>query len=155
MFSDWVWQLLVVAVFVWATILTVIVWQDRKFLKKLFPISSERDIRRKFEEVVKEIESFDKNLESFKNKLGFIERDGIKHVQKVELMRYNPYEDTGGDQSFSIALLNNLGDGIVITSLHSRSGTRVFAKPVTKGKSSTYDFSQEEINLITKALKKE
>jgi hypothetical protein len=70
----------------------------------------------------------------------------------VELLRYNPYEDTGGDQSFSLALLDNDGNGVVVTSLHSRSGTRVFSKPVILGKASQFQFSKEEDEVIKKAL---
>jgi hypothetical protein len=68
-------------------------------------------------------------------------------VQHVGLVRYNPFEDTGGDQSFSLALLNDAGDGIVISSLFARERTRVYAKPVTDRRS-TYHLSDEEEQAI-------
>lgn len=55
------------------------------------------------------------------------------HLQKVGLVRYNPFPSTGGNQSFSLAVLNGRGSGLVITSLHSREGTRLYAKPVHAG----------------------
>ena len=67
------------------------------------------------------------------------------------MIRYNPFADTGGDQSFAIALLDSLGNGVVLSSLHSRTDTRVFAKPVQSGRS-RYQLSDEEQDAIKKAL---
>ena len=81
------------------------------------------------------------------------ELEEITHrtIQKVGVIRYNPFNDTGGDQSFAIALLDSLGNGIVVSSLHSRTDTRVFAKPVQAGRS-RYQLSDEEQEAIRKAL---
>jgi hypothetical protein len=68
-------------------------------------------------------------------------------VQRVGLVRFNPFSDTGGDQSFSIALLDGQNDGLVISSLFSRSETRVFAKPVQNGQSK-YNLTVEEEEAI-------
>ncbi|HEV8634664.1 MAG TPA: DUF4446 family protein [Chloroflexota bacterium] len=68
-------------------------------------------------------------------------------VQRVGLVRFNPFSDTGGDQSFSIALLDGEGDGLVISSLFSRSETRVFAKPIQSGQSK-YNLTEEEQQAI-------
>ena len=72
-------------------------------------------------------------------------------IQKVAVIRYNPFSDTGGDQSFAIALLDSLGNGVVLSSLHSRTDTRVFAKPVQSGRSK-FQLSDEEEDAIKKAL---
>jgi hypothetical protein len=56
-------------------------------------------------------------------------------VQRVGLVRFNPFDDTGGDQSFALAMLDARGDGIVLSSLFARRETRVFAKPIKGGKS--------------------
>lgn len=128
--------------FVWLLALTFIIWQEKIFLKRLFPKEGQRDIRVKFEEIL--------GLEA---KLDNLSRQSLRNIQKVGLIRYNPYQDTGGDQSFSLALLNGKGTGLVITSLHTRSGTRVYAKPVIAGKAENYKFSEEEEEVIEKALK--
>ena len=65
-------------------------------------------------------------------------------IQHVGLVRFNPFEDTGGDQSFAIALLDERRDGIVISSLHGRANTRVFAKPVQGGSSPNALSAEEE-----------
>lgn len=151
MYSDWVW-LLPAAVFVWLVVLTFLIWQQRFFFENLFPKSGERDIRKKFEEVLKLVSNFKTDLSKLEDKLSKLEHQGWYHVQRMELLRYNPYEDTGGDQSFTVALLDNKGTGFVLTSLHARSGTRIFAKPVVEGKSSQYELSKEEKLVIKKAL---
>ncbi len=156
MYSDWsVFAYVAVAVLLfWVGILSFLIWKQNNFLKSLFPKSGEREIRVKFEEVLKKVEDSGRNLESLKDKLSAVEGLGLKHIQRVELLRYNPYGDTGGDQSFTICLLNGQGSGLVVTSLHARSGTRVFAKPVLEGKASQYQFSREEEEVVRKALEK-
>lgn len=153
MYSDWVWQLLFGAVFIWNLILTGLVWKNRRFLSDLFPKSGERDIRKKFDEILDEVTGFKNQIAGLSNKLSSLEEDSLKHTQKVKLMRYNPYDDVGGDQSFSVALLDKTGDGVVVTSLHTRSGTRVFAKAVNKAKSEKHEFSKEEESVVKEAVK--
>jgi len=141
------------AIFVWLAILSFLIWQQSKFVVSLFPKGGERDIRRKFEEVLKAVTDYKRELVKTEERLSQLENQGLAHIQRVELLRYNPYQDTGGDQSFSMAMLDNQGTGFIITSLHARSGTRVFAKPVLAGKAYKYQFSKEEEMVIEKAMK--
>ncbi len=71
-------------------------------------------------------------------------------LHRVGVVRFNPFSDTGGDQSFAVALLDGHDDGVVFSGLHSRAGCRVYAKPVTGG-TSTYNLSAEEQEAIQKA----
>lgn len=73
-------------------------------------------------------------------------------VQNVGIVRFNPFRDAGGDQSFCIALLDEGQNGVVISSLYSRDGVRVYGKPIQAG-ISTYTLSQEEQQVIAKAVK--
>lgn len=72
-------------------------------------------------------------------------------LQHVGVVRFNPFEDTGSDQSFAIALLDDRRDGIVLSSLHGRGQTRVFAKPVEGGESK-HQLSDEEAQAIRVAV---
>lgn len=72
-------------------------------------------------------------------------------LQHVGVVRFNPFEDTGSDQSFAIALLDDRRDGIVLSSLHGRGQTRVFAKPVEGGESK-HQLSDEEAQAIQIAV---
>lgn len=132
--------ILVAAGFIWLVVLSIILAKHSFFLKKLFP-DNKGDFKEKLEESLRAVE----RIESFRKK-------NLENVQKVYLKRYNPYHDTGGDQSFSASLLDGHGNGLVITSLHSRSGTRVFAKPVKGGKEDGFEFSGEEKAVVEKAI---
>jgi hypothetical protein len=72
-------------------------------------------------------------------------------LQHIGMVRFNPFEDTGSDQSFAIALLDDRRDGIVLSSLHGRGQTRVFAKPVEGGESK-HQLSDEEAQAIRIAV---
>jgi uncharacterized protein DUF4446 len=63
-----------------------------------------------------------------------IEVSARSALQRVGIVRYNPFEETGGNQSFALALLDAEDHGIIVSSLHARSGTRVYAKAVTGGR---------------------
>jgi hypothetical protein len=72
-------------------------------------------------------------------------------VRRVGVLRYDAFEDVGGRLSFSCALLDEHGTGVVLTSINGRQETRVYAKPVTAGES-TYNLSREEEEAIRQAL---
>jgi hypothetical protein len=72
-------------------------------------------------------------------------------VRNVALLRYDAFEDVGGRLSFSCALLDDQGNGVVLTSINGRQETRVYAKPVTQGTSS-HNLSLEEDEAIRRAL---
>jgi hypothetical protein len=74
-----------------------------------------------------------------------------RSLQHIGLVRFNPFDDTGSDQSFAIALLDDRRDGVVISSLHGRANTRLFAKPVAKG-GSPHHLSDEESQAIRIAI---
>jgi hypothetical protein len=80
-----------------------------------------------------------------------IEGRTLRSLQHIGLVRFNPFDDTGSDQSFAIALLDDARDGVVISSLHGRANTRVFAKPVTNG-GSAHNLSDEETQAIRIAI---
>lgn len=81
----------------------------------------------------------------------YLEQRTRGSLQHIGLVRFNPFEDTGSDQSFAIALLDDRRDGIVISSLHGRANTRVFAKPVENG-TSRHALSSEEADAIRIAV---
>ncbi len=62
-----------------------------------------------------------------------LEAMGRRTVQGIGFVRFNTFEDTGGNQSFTVAALDPEGNGVVLTSLHARNGTRVYAKSVARG----------------------
>ncbi|HWQ59641.1 MAG TPA: DUF4446 family protein [Candidatus Fimivivens sp.] len=83
-------------------------------------------------------------------------RLGNESIHKAELLRFNPFREVGGNQSFAIALLNGKNTGFVISSIHTREGTRVYAKPVENGaEAKEYPLSDEERHVIGLAIRKQ
>lgn len=73
-------------------------------------------------------------------------------ITGVGIVRFNPFANSGGNQSFAIALLNELGDGVIVSTLYSREKTSVYAKPVKKLKSE-YELTKEEAEALSKATR--
>jgi hypothetical protein len=86
-------------------------------------------------------------LESDLSQLG---REVQTHIQNVGLVRYNAFNDTGGDQSYALALLDDHGNGAIVNGLFHRTECRVYVKPVQDWKS-IYSMSDEESEAIRKA----
>jgi hypothetical protein len=76
-----------------------------------------------------------RELDELEVRTAVLEREELGAYQRLGLVRYNPFEDTGGNQSFALALLDGRGDGFVVSSLHTRTATRVYGKAISKGKS--------------------
>lgn len=74
-------------------------------------------------------------------------------AQKVSVYRFNPFGDTGGDQSFALAVLDAHNSGYILTSIHGREGTRSYIKPIDYGKSK-YTLSKEEQKALDQAQKR-
>jgi hypothetical protein len=79
-----------------------------------------------------------------------LEAGAVRAFQRVGLVRFNPFEDTGGNQSFALALLDAEGNGWVLSSLHARTGTRVYAKAIRAGRSDGA-LSEEETAALKQA----
>lgn len=67
-------------------------------------------------------------------RLRVLESDAQHMVQRVGIVRFNPFEDTGGNQSFVVALLDGESNGVILTSLHARAGTRVYLRTIVGGR---------------------
>lgn len=94
-----------------------------------------------------------KDVDSVSARTAAVERDMLGLLGRVGLVRFNPFEDTGGNQSFALALLDGRGDGVVVSSLHSRTGTRIYAKAIAGGASDAA-LSDEETAALKQALAK-
>ena len=91
-----------------------------------------------------------RDLDDLTTRTQVLEAASRKAFSRVGLVRYNPFEETGGNQSFALALLDATGDGWVLSSLHARSGTRVYAKAIARGRSEAA-LSDEETAAIRQA----
>jgi len=74
----------------------------------------------------------------------FFNKTSRASIQKIGFKRYNPFQDTGSDQSFSVALLDHHNTGVVISSLYLREGVRVYAKKIEEGRAGQALFNEEK-----------
>lgn len=96
----------------------------------------------------------DKRLDGLQKQFKRCSESSIFFVQKVGFLRFNPFKEIGGEQSFSISLLDGNDDGFVLTSLHTRTGTRTYAKAIKNG-TSPHGLSKEEEKVIQNAKSNE
>lgn len=111
------------------------------------------DLKKILEKILDSESASKKQIEEAFKRINSLEENGKLHIQKVGLVRFNPFRELGGDHSFSLAFLDGKGSGIIITSLHTRDRTRVYMKDVKAGKSS-FELSSEEKKALSMAEKK-
>lgn len=92
-------------------------------------------------------------LDKLNNNIQAVDLEVKSFPQHWHLKRFNAFDNTGSDLSFTLALLNDYMDGYVLTSIFGREDSRVYAKPVAGGKSQ-YALSEEEQQAIKAAMKK-
>lgn len=137
----------------WQLILTfVLVFQISKW-RRIVKDGKNLNLVQILENIIAKEDSLLKKVAKVENEVADIKLHTNTYFQKFSLERFNPFESTGGDQSFIITLLNGQNDGFVISSLHSRVGTRIYAKQVSKGNAAQHEFSKEEKVIIEKAIR--
>lgn len=130
--------------FVWLSALSFLFFRFYSYYMRLVKNGKKESITEILDEIVKIEEKNKKALDVLTEEYVKLKEDGASHIQKVGLVRFNPFKDTGGDQSFILALVDANNTGMVISSLHTRTGTRWYAKNIVNGKGTEYDLSDDE-----------
>ncbi len=99
------------------------------------------------EEILTEFKAVKKQCQKLAGEVKSLKEENRQNINKIGVIRFNPFEGFGGNQSFSLAMLDADNRGAVITSLFSRDGNRVYAKPIENG-ASPYPLSKEEKKAI-------
>jgi len=102
--------------------------------------------------ILDELERVHQNLKRFEQTFDNHNNRIKNSIQSVPTLRFNPFYDSGGNQSFAAAFITEKGDGVVLSSLYSREKTSVFAKPVYEFESE-FELTQEEKTVLMKAQK--
>lgn len=138
---------------IWQILLSFFVFKAVRHYQHLTVGLAKKDLKSVLERILSQIKDNESQIRVIIKNVENLEQKGSLHLQKIGFIRYNPFKTTGGDQSFILALLNEQDDGILITSFHSRESTRLYAKPLNKGKSSQYKLSAAERKVIASAKK--
>lgn len=139
--------------FAWLCVLTLWFYRLARDYRRLTKGVASSDLKEVWQQHLTRLENLQRTVEELRRRVEQMILLDKKHLQKVALVRFNPFADTGGDQSFSLSLLDDLGNGLVISSLHGRNGTRVYAKSVAKFEGNGHELSREEKEVIADARK--
>ena len=123
----------------------------RTFIEKL---GNGKNIEEDLETYMYRVEKVEKQNAGITNYIKTLDEDLTKCIQKVGIVRYNAFKDTGSDLSFTLALLDEHNDGVVLNGIYSREMSNIYAKPIKNGKS-TYTMSEEEAQAVQKAINSE
>ncbi len=129
---------------IWTLTLTIFFWRLSKHYNSLTRGVNEKSMKAVLESLLKDTSAAKRDIEYLRAYCDKIEKEGKIHIQKVGLTRFNPFKDTGGDQSFILSLVDANDTGVIISGLYSRSGTRWYAKKVKEGKGVEHELSEEE-----------
>lgn len=141
------------AIIIWLTLISYFLYTTVVHYNKLTQATQQKELTLILDDILSKLKENRKEVSGLKDGLRKIQLDNIHHIQKVGLLRFNPFEDTGGDQSFVLAVLDGQNSGVVLTSLHNRGITRWYAKKVKTGKGVDYQLSEEEEKAIHQAIK--
>lgn len=149
------WAIALVAVLCIIELIWIIILQQRmaKFKTSYLALQTFLDgssLDQQLKEYIAEVKQIKSDLGEVKERLAQAESKLRSSVDRVELVRFNAFENMGSDLSFALALLNQEANGVVLSSINNREESRVYAKPIVHGESS-YHLSVEEKNAISKA----
>ena len=138
--------------FLGVAVLAGAVWAiiTERRLKRFFLGKKAKDLEETIAILEQEIARLSKAGENMEKNISLINAKLRKSIRGLETIRFNPFADQGSNQSFAIGMLNEEGNGVVISSLYSRERMSIFAKPVRNGKSE-YELSAEEKEALRQA----
>ena len=140
---------------IWNILLQIGVSRLKKKHVEIFAGNKAKNLEEVILQQTKGLKLLDKDIQELFNISNHINNLALRSIHKVGIVRFNPFKDVGGNQSFAIALLNGKDCGIVISSLYTREGTRVYSKDVKNGISDKYPLTEEEMEAIKMAQKSE
>ncbi len=135
----------IILIFLWILIIEI-------RLKKIFSGFKAKNAEILISEVTKKTKELEENKKKIDDQLSIIEKRLDQSIRNIETVRFNPFPEVGGNQSFAISLLNEEGNGVVISSLYARDRMSLFAKPIKDGKSE-FELTKEEKSVLKKTLK--
>jgi hypothetical protein len=136
---------------VWLSLVTVSLFKSRRAQNSIFRGLEDEDVSLALEKFVSSLKGVTGTTEQLAQKAQRHENLISGCVQKVGVLRFDAFNDTGGQLSFSVAFLDDEGSGVVLTTINGRNESRSYAKKITKGKSN-HVLTEEEEKAITSAM---
>lgn len=126
---------------------------EKKYNSLMFKLGNGNNLENMLNKYIDKVEDVNRENEEIKEYCNTLNNNISKCVQKVGIVRYNAFHDTGSDLSFALALLNRDNDGVVLNGIYSREASNIYSKPIINGKSE-YTLSKEEEEAIEQAIRK-
>lgn len=111
-----------------------------------------KDLEKVLMKQLSEVEELDREIQELFEISNRLRELGLKSIHKTSVLRFNPFKEVGGNQSFCVALLDGKNSGLILSSLHTREGTRIYAKPVIAGQAGNFPFTEEEKSCVAQAI---
>ena len=119
-----------------------------KFMNKLGNGNSIEEILKEYIKRVEKVEAKNEEIISY---CKVIDENIKRCTQKIGIVRYNAFKDVGSDLSFTLAILDDYNNGVVLNGIYARDSSNIYAKPIEKGQSK-YILSEEEKEAVNKAI---
>ncbi len=129
------------------------IWRLWSHYHRLTGKINKKELLEALNQLMGEIDQNRQQHKTLEQKFSAFKQESRKNITKIDFQRFNPFSDTGGDQSFCLVLLDANNDGLMISSLHSRENTRLYAKIISNGQSREQGLSREEKEVLKQALK--
>lgn len=152
MVLGWLLYVICFILFVWVLLLTIYVVKVIKHYNNLTQGVSNTNLKEVLEVIIKQKKLLQAQNEELSKKVATLEQLNNYNLQRIGIIRFNPFSDTGGSQSFSLALLDGKNNGLIITSLYARTGNRWYIKYVKNGQGKDLELSKEEKQAIQNAI---
>ena len=124
---------------------------NKKYKTFINKLGNGNNIEEDLENYMYRVERVEKQNAEIREIINSIDANMANCIQKIGIVRYNAFKDTGSDLSFALAMLDEKNNGVVLNGIYSREMSNIYAKPVENGKS-TYTISEEEQQAIQKAM---
>lgn len=136
---------------IWLAVVTILFLKFYLYFRHASSKGKKQSLIQMLDTVLKKQEEVEKETKILNQYCLFLEQQLSRNIQKVGLLRFNPFRDTGGDQSFILALVDSRDTGVIISGLHTRSGTRWYAKKIIEGEGVEHPLSNDEKKALKRA----
>ena len=143
--------LVIVLLVAFLIILAKVIVLNKRYKRFMLKLGEGKNLQEALENYMYKVERVEKQNAELLGKISALDKDLESCIQKVGIFRYSAFQDTGSDLSFTLALLDEHNDGVVLNGIYSREMSNIYAKPIENG-NSKYTLSEEEQVAIKKAI---
>ena len=143
--------IIIILLLAFIVLLGKVIGLNKRYKKFMIKLGEGKDIQEYLENYMYRVERVEKQNANILNQINGLDKDLEGCIQKVGILRYSAFQDTGSDLSFTLALLDEHDDGVVFNGIYSREMSNIYAKPIENGKSK-YTLSEEEQEAIKRAI---